>query len=197
MHKEPYKPEVPEFNSSRSRATGPVPPSDLPTSTPVRDGKDICPEAGDLSELGKTLQEMGTAPSGAMRECIGTKIDTSLVPQELVVMAAIGLNYGAGKYAPRNFEKGFRLSDLTNSIDRHNRALMAGERIDNDSGLPHEVLLASSVAMLSFCSMQGRLDYDVPPRDDSVLTLEAVSKAAQNIQNEGQKRREANVHAKP
>lgn len=171
--KTPHTPEIPEFRSTRdSRANCPEQPQDA-----------VSPA-------------MGTAPSGAMRECIGTKIDTSLVPPELTLLAAVGLNYGAEKYAPRNFEKGFRLSDLVNSIRRHTDALMCGERIDRDSGLPHEALIASSTAMLAFCYMQGRLDYDVPPRDDGSLIVENMSKFAQSLSDEGADRRKHNDNTK-
>jgi hypothetical protein len=131
--------------------------------------------------IAKPEKKFNSAPTGALREGIGTKIDTTLVPHELIVLAAVGLNYGAEKYAPRNFEKGFRLSDLSNSIDRHNRAMMAGETTDPDSGLPHVALLTSSVAMLAFCYMQDRLELDTPPRDALVRSTEEVSKLAQQM----------------
>lgn len=104
-----------------------------------------------------TPQPYGTSASGAMRESIGGKIDTTLVPYELTLMAAVGLNYGAEKYSARNFESGFTLAQLCCSIERHNKALMDGEIYDESSGLPHIALLASSIAMLSHNWMQHRI----------------------------------------
>jgi len=83
-----------------------------------------------------------------VRESIGTKIDTTLVPYALVCAAAAGFNHGAKKYAPYNYLKGLSKAALIGSIERHTWAIKAGADIDADSGLPHLCLLASSVAML-------------------------------------------------
>ena len=118
--------------------------------------------------------------TGAQRASINSKIDTSLVPFELIAMAAVGLNYGAEKYAPRNFEQGLHMSDLLNSIDRHNRALMAGEAIDEDSDLPHLALLASSIAMLCHNVLSGVVVNDITPRMDNHSVAD-ISECAQNM----------------
>jgi len=121
--------------------------------------------------------------TGAQRASINSKIDTSLVPFELIAMAAVGLNYGAEKYAPRNFEQGLHMSDLLNSIDRHNRALMAGEWTDEDSDLAHIALLASSVAMLCHNVVSGTVVRDIAPRLDN-HSVASISEYAQNrLQN--------------
>lgn len=101
--------------------------------------------------------------TGAMRESIGTKIDTTLVPHDFICAVAAGLNYGAKKYTPRNWEKGLAMTDLLNSVDRHNRAIMNGEHMDRASGLPHMVLLASSTAMLVSSMIRGIAIEDRPP----------------------------------
>lgn len=119
-------------------------------------------------------KDYGTSSSGAMRESIGTKVDTTLVPYELIIQAAIGLNYGAEKYEPRNYEKGLSYRQLCGSIDRHNRAIMAGELYDQDSGLPHITLLASSIAMFCHNWMQGRIIDDLPPPKEG-LTIAQLS----------------------
>lgn len=98
-----------------------------------------------------------TSADGAVRESINTKIDTTLVPYELTVAAAVGLNYGEQKYSARNFEQGFELYQLTGSIERHNKAIQDGEYYDRDSGIPHFMLLASSIAMLCHNMMQHRI----------------------------------------
>ncbi len=121
--------------------------------------------------------------TGAQRASINSKIDTSLVPFELIAMAAVGLNYGAEKYTPHNFEKGLHMSDLLNSIDRHNRALMAGECYDEDSNLPHLALLASSVAMLCHNVLSGAVVNDITPRLDN-HSVAGISTSAQNMLQE-------------
>ena len=124
-------------------------------------------------------QEYQARETGAMRESINTKINTSLVPYDFICAVAVGLNYGAaGKYPARNWERGLNLSDLLNSVDRHTRALMAGEHVDNSSQLPHHTLLASSAAMLVASLMRGIALYDLPaPLAGS--TVEEMSKMAQ------------------
>lgn len=97
----------------------------------------------------------GTTETGAMRQSIGTKIDTDLVPFELVVAAAVGLGLGEHKYAARNFEKGLSYRSLINSIERHCKSLKDGEELDADTGIPHYMLIASSTAMLVHNVMQG------------------------------------------
>lgn len=114
---------------------------------------------------------------GAMRESIGTKVRTHLVPYELTIAAAIGLNYGEFKYDARNWEKGFDLLDVTHSVERHNKAIMNGEEIDADSGLPHYILLASSTAMLVGNMMRGIHTDDRPaPVDPAYSVSELASK---------------------
>lgn len=100
--------------------------------------------------------------SGAMRDGIGTKINTNLVPYELTVMAALSLNYGADKYEPRNFEKGLSYTSCLESIKRHAVAMECGEDIDEDSALPHLAMLAASVAMMCHNYLQGVLIDDRP-----------------------------------
>ena len=104
----------------------------------------------------------GTSSTGAMRESIGTKISTHLVPYELTLAAAVGLNYGEKKYAARNFERGLPATGLLGSIERHTKAIMDGEFLDGPSGLPHYCLLASSVAMFVHNTVNGKLVDDLP-----------------------------------
>ena len=125
----------------------------------------------------------GVAASGAMRDGIATKIPSHLVPFELIAAAAVAFNYGAEKYAARNFEKGFPLSSLLNSVDRHTRDMMAGEVMDADSGLPHYCMLAASVGMLCHNIMQGVVVYDIPARHpgNTPHDTAAIAKMAQAI----------------
>ena len=125
---------------------------------------------------GSTAQPMPTCSTGAVRDALTSKIQTHLVPFELIAFAAIGLNYGAEKYAPRNFEQGLPLSAHLNSIDRHTRALMAGENVDTESGLLHVHLLASSVAMLAHNWHNAVCEIDIPPKTS--LAAAAVSDVA-------------------
>ena len=118
--------------------------------------------------------------TGAMRASIGTKIDVTLVPFELMCAAAMGLLHGEKKYAARNFEKGLSYKSLCLSIDRHNKAIIDGEDIDADSGLPHYALLASSVAMLCHNIMQGVI-IDNRPEPKAGKSVSEIAALAQSV----------------
>jgi len=47
------------------------------------------------------------------------------------------LEYGAGKYAPKNWQKGLDKSEILESLQRHVAKLFDGEDIDQESGLHH------------------------------------------------------------
>ena len=129
--------------------------------------------------FGSSAASMPTCSTGAARDALTSKIQTHLVPFELIAFAAIGLNYGAEKYAPRNFEQGLPLSAHLNSIDRHTRALMAGEVVDTDSGLLHVHLLASSIAMLAHNWANGVCENDIPPKMSlAAATVSDVARTA-------------------
>ena len=112
------------------------------------------------------MAEFNTTSTGAQRQSIGTKIDTDLVPFELIIAAAVGLGLGEHKYAARNFEKGLSYRSLINSLERHCKALKDGEELDKDTGIPHYMLIASSAAMLVHNIMQGKaIDDRAPPKE--------------------------------
>lgn len=131
------------------------------------------------------IQQYGKSASGGMRESIGTKIDTGLVPYELICAAAAGLNYGKQKYSARNFEKGMLMTSLLGSIERHNQAMKDGEDLDASSGLPHYVLLASSVAMLVHNIVNGIVEDDRPIAKKG-MSAGDVAQFFQNVLNKSE-----------
>jgi hypothetical protein len=125
------------------------------------------------------MTKIGQTASGAKRESIGTKIDTDLVPFELVAAAAVGLGLGEHKYAARNFEKGLSYRSLINSLERHCKALKDGEEFDADTGIPHYMLIASSTAMLVHNIMQDVIIDDRAPPKSYKLDIADIAKVAQ------------------
>ena len=125
------------------------------------------------------MAEYGETKTGAQRESIGTKIDTDLVPFELIVAAAVGLGLGEHKYAARNFEKGLSYRSLINSIERHCKALKDGEELDKDTGIPHYMLIASSTAMMVHNVMQGAVIDDRAPPKTPTYGVDDLAKIAQ------------------
>lgn len=72
-----------------------------------------------------------------------------LIPPEFLQWTAVGLTYGAKKYAPGNWATGagFDHSRLYGALQRHLNAYWGGEDIDPESGNHH---LAHAGCMLAF-----------------------------------------------
>ena len=73
---------------------------------------------------------------------IGIKHDQNKLPLELLDATALEgltavLSFGAKKYAANNWRGGISYSRLMASLLRHAFAILRGERIDSESGLPH------------------------------------------------------------
>ena len=85
----------------------------------------------------------------------GTKHDTgkpmmSLIPSEALELMAQALTFGAKKYGKHNFREGIHWSRLIDASMRHQAAMLRGEMIDPESGLPHLAHDLASKAMLAF-----------------------------------------------
>ena len=85
----------------------------------------------------------------------GTKHDQgkpmmSLIPAEASEMMAQALTFGAKKYGQHNFRDGITWSRLIDADLRHTNAMLRGEMLDPESGLPHLAHALASKAMLAF-----------------------------------------------
>lgn len=76
------------------------------------------------------------------------KVRTDLLPPDALLEVAGVLSFGAGKYAPRNWEKGMSWGRLTAALLRHVFAWMAGTDIDTESGFHHLSHAACCALML-------------------------------------------------
>lgn len=82
------------------------------------------------------------------------KQDADKLPWDLLPIKATEgmlavLAFGAKKYAPHNWRKGFNHTRLIAAAFRHLAAIARGEDLDPESGLPHVDHLACCVAFLS------------------------------------------------
>jgi len=73
-----------------------------------------------------------------------------LIPPEAMETLAEVLTYGAKKYEPHNWRKGFEWSRLYAALLRHLGAFWGGEDTDPESGLPH---LSHALACVVFLSV--------------------------------------------
>lgn len=72
----------------------------------------------------------------------GVKHDTGklpfhLIPPELLIGVADILQFGAKKYAPRNWEAGMDWSRVFGALQRHMWAWWGGENLDPETGKSH------------------------------------------------------------
>jgi len=78
-----------------------------------------------------------------------------LLPPDALLEVAKVLDYGARKYAPRNWEKGLAWGRLSGALLRHLWAWMRGEERDLESGLPHLAHMACCALMLLASALRG------------------------------------------
>lgn len=69
------------------------------------------------------------------------------------------LAFGAKKYGRRNWMKGLKYTEIMDSSDRHQLAMLRGEDTDEESGLPHADHFACNALFLSEM-MHTRPDMD-------------------------------------
>lgn len=87
--------------------------------------------------------------TGSLRYNKG-KLPMHLVPPEAEEAMAAVLEYGANKYAERNWERGANYSVPYSSLKRHLNAFWKGEDKDSESGLPHTYHILMNAAMLVY-----------------------------------------------
>lgn len=86
-----------------------------------------------------------------------------LVSSDLLRSATPVLSFGAKKYASLNYVKGMKYSRVLNSLRRHTLALIEGEELDPENGLPHEGHIACNYLFLATYHLLG---YDGGEFDD-------------------------------
>lgn len=83
----------------------------------------------------------------------GTKLDDEkvrmdLLPPELLFGVAKVLEFGANKYAERNWEKGMDWGRIFGALMRHMWAWWKGEKVDPETGYSHLWHAATNIAFL-------------------------------------------------
>lgn len=121
-------------------------------------------------ELIEAVTGIGSAPRELHDWWRGTgPMNVDLVKQALecsghptlgALAVAEVLNFGAKKYAPRNWEKGLTYSCCYNSAMRHALKALGGEERDAESGLPHWAHFAWNVMAIYVFQERGRTDLD-------------------------------------
>jgi hypothetical protein len=101
--------------------------------------------------------EYNAASTGALREALGVPYFRQ-VPLEAVAAGATSLEYGAIKYANRNWEKGLPWQQMIDSLRRHLDDFERRSDYDdgeNGSGLHQVCMIMASAMMLSASVIRG------------------------------------------
>ena len=98
----------------------------------------------------------------------GTKADEGKIPLDLLAFDALEgtasvLQFGAKKYAPRNWEKGIAFSRVFAALLRHLFAWWRGEDTDPETGLSHLHHAACCVMFLQAYTIRKTPDTDDRP----------------------------------
>jgi len=134
-----------------------------------------------------TPRGMGQAPSypkedDTTMEQEGTKNDKGkarfdLLPPEALEKICLAFNYGAEKYADRNWEKGLAYGRCFAALMRHLWAWWRREETDPESGLSHLAHAGACLFFLIAFVERGRIDLDDRARhEDGVVVVCRSSK---------------------
>lgn len=117
--------------------------------------------------------------TGAAREALGIPYFRQL-PLEALAAGAASLEYGAKKYANRNWEKGLPWQQMIDSLKRHIDDFERGHDYDNgaDGSNLHQVcMIMASAMMLSASVIRGiGTDDRMPKVSDNALTAKECAK---------------------
>jgi len=117
--------------------------------------------------------------TGAAREALGIPYFRQL-PLEALAAGAASLEYGAMKYANRNWEKGLPWQQMIDSLKRHIDDFERGHDYDNgaDGSNLHQVcMIMASAMMLSASVIRGiGTDDRLPKVSDNALTAKECAK---------------------
>lgn len=90
------------------------------------------------------------------------KLPMHLLPPEFLTGTAAVLDFGARKYAPRNWEKGLEWSRVFSALERHLWAWWGGENTDAETGMSHLWHASCCMAFLVAYEARGHGTDDRP-----------------------------------
>lgn len=120
--------------------------------------------------------------TGAVREALGVPY-TRHLPLEALAAAAASFEYGAQKYADRNWEKGLPWQQMIDSLKRHVEDFERGRDYDDgeDGSDLHQVCMIMASAMMLTASVIRGIGKDdrLIAVDEMALTSKQCAKWAQ------------------
>lgn len=118
-----------------------------------------------MYEMVASHDAQGAGKETNPKDAIGSaKLHVGLVPDTLVVFAAMAFTEGAAKYGRFNWRvAGVRASIYHDALRRHLAKWWNGEDRDPETGVPHLASVAACVAILVDANAVGKLTDDRPP----------------------------------
>jgi len=115
------------------------------------------------------------------KDIVGSKkVNTFFVPPVATLYMALAMQEGARKYGPYNWrEKKIQFSEYDGAAQRHRAALLDGQWLDPESGLPHLAHYMATLAIIADAFEAGALIDDRPTQSGgSPAVLEQWRKKA-------------------
>ena len=134
-----------------------------------------------------TEQKYDASKTGAMREALGVPYFRQL-PLEALAAGATALEYGAMKYAPRNWEKGLPWQQMIDSLKRHIDDFERRHDYDDGedgSGLHQMCMIMASAMMLAASVIRniGEDDRLRTPLGDALTAKQCAKWMKQQLEN--------------
>ena len=131
-----------------------------------------------IGHAAKLITQRGTPPSvfkrveKVLREAEGRKDDTGKLPWHLLPGDALEeivkvLQFGANKYAERNWEAGMKWSRPFAALMRHSWAWWRGEQLDKETGLSHLAHAGCCLLFLLAYSVRNKQGDDRPKENEN------------------------------
>lgn len=125
------------------------------------------------------MSKYNASKTGALREALGVPYLKQL-PLEALAAGAASLEYGAKKYADRNWEKGLPWQQMIDSLKRHIDDFERRHDYDNGddgSGMHQVCMIMASAMMLSASVIRGIGEDDrMPPTAAEALSAKECAK---------------------
>lgn len=103
----------------------------------------------------------------------------SLLPFDALRLVSKVYAFGAQKYAPNNWRKGYDWSLSFDALHRHLESFWAGDDLDEESGLPHLAHAAFHVlALIVFSTVARYAELDDRPRVEGDGLIDVAAKVA-------------------
>lgn len=110
------------------------------------------------------------------------KIPFNLIPNQVLGEVALAMLEGSRKYGAYNFRRaGVRATIYFDALDRHIKALIEGQDIDEDSGLSHIAKAIACLVVLRDSQLNGNWIDDRPPKVKNQNWIKELNKKAEEI----------------